>query len=550
MPQNKTKALHKLASLINEERKEIINIYLYAISSGLIQLSVPIGIQSIIGFVLGATMVTSIYILIFLVVIGVLLVGVLQINQMRIIERIQQKIFVRFAAEVTEKIPSFDLKSIDTYYLPEKINRFFDIQSVQKGFSKLLLEIPVASIQIIFGLILLSIYHPLFIVFSFILIILLVLIFVFTSKKGLRTSMQESENKYQFVAWLEEMGRVIKSLKFSQGTHLNLIKADTYLTQYVHSRTAHFKVLLFQFKSLVFFKVSITALMLLIGTTLLFQQKLNVGQFVASEIVILMVINALEKLIVSLEYIYDVITGLEKLHMLKDLEVEKDGTEPFKANKLAIDFDKFSFGYEANKKIIQDFSAAIPANSITCITGEENSGKSTLLKLLTSSYKDYDGVILFNNLPLRNYTLQSLREHTGILLNEQDIFKGTLYENITMGKTQIESEKIMALAKKLNIHNFLHDFPESFETIISPLGNRLPTSTIKKVLILRALIHDPVLLILEEPWGGLDAETAKNIQQHLLDIASNKTIVVASTDMSFARRCNKIINLNNTVSTK
>jgi ABC-type bacteriocin/lantibiotic exporter with double-glycine peptidase domain len=539
---NKKSILDKLIDLVKDERKEIINIYFYAMFSGLIQLSLPIGIQAIIGFVMGATMVTSIYVLIFFIVLGVFLVGVLQINQMRIIERIQQKIFVKNGIDIAEKIPSFDLIAIDSYYLPEKINRFFDIQNIQKGFSKLLLEIPVASIQILFGMILLSLYHPLFIIFSLVLILLLILIFRLTTKKGLQTSIEESENKYKFVAWLQEMGRVIKSLKFSQGTHLNLTKSDYHLTKYVQSRTSHFNVLLMQFKSLVLFKVSITALMLLLGTYLLFEQKINVGQFVAAEIVILLIINALEKLIVSLEYIYDIITGLEKVHTLKNFPLEEDGSMEFKKSDVAIEFDKVSFGYSDNNYVLHNFSTTINPNSITCITGEENSGKSTLLKLLTCNYRKFSGMILLNDLPLLNYDLQSLRSNTGVMLNEQDIFEGTLFDNITLGKN-IGIDDIVKLAKSLNIHGMLLTFPKSFETKISPIGNRLPSSIIKKILLLRAFIHQPRLLILEEPWLGLDDETKLSIQNYLLDISKNRTIVIATNDKDFSTKCNKVINL-------
>lgn len=160
-------AFGKLSELIKLERKEISSIYFYAILNGLVQLSLPLGIQAIIGFVLGATMVTSVYVLIFFVVLGTLVVGILNIYQMKIIEKIQQKIFVRYTFNMGLKIPGFDLLSIDKYYLPDKINYFFDILTVQKGISKLLLDIPIATIQIILGLVLLSFYHPLFIVFGF-----------------------------------------------------------------------------------------------------------------------------------------------------------------------------------------------------------------------------------------------------------------------------------------------------------------------------------------------------------------------------------------------
>ena len=494
----------KLIDLIRLERKEIYDIYFYAILSGLIQLSLPLGIQAILGFVLGATMVTSVYVLIFIIIFGVFLLGYMQINQMKIIEKIQQKIFVRYAFAFAETIPNFNLKDIDKYYLPEKINRFFETINVQKGISKLLLDIPTAVIQIAFGLILLSFYHPFFILFSFVLISTTFLIFKLTSKKGLETSIAESQYKYKVVAWLEEMGRVIKSLKYSQGTNINLIKTDEKLLNYISARTSHFQVLLIQFKSLVFFKVAITALMLILGSYLLFNQKINIGQFVAAEIIILSLINSLEKLIISLENIYDVVTGLHKLNSVLEIEIEKNGSVDLNTKELNIVLSDVGFSYNANQKVFKNLSLHFPANSITCISGEENSGKSTLLKLITGAYKYNSGLITMNNIPLQNYTLQSLRRQTGVLLYEQDLFEGTLFDNITLGRTDITIESILELTKTLGFENFISIFPKSFQSHIDPLGNTLPTSIKKKILLLRTLIHNPLLLIMEEPWVGLE----------------------------------------------
>lgn len=527
----------KLGTLLKLERSEISAIYFYAILGGVIQLSLPLGIQAILGFVLGATMVTSVYLLILIIIFAVLIVGHLQIRQMKIIERIQQKIYVRFAFEYAEKIPRLDIKGTDQYYLPEKINRFFDTQNIQKGISKLLLDIPTSTIQILFGLILLSLYHPFFIAFSLLLVAVIWVIYAITSKKGLKTSINESNYKYEVAAWLEELGRVIKSFKYSQGSHLNLRKTDEKLLQYVNARTSHFQVLLFQFRTLVAFKVGITALMLILGTSLLFDQKINIGQFVAAEIIILTIINAIEKLITSLENVYDVVTGLYKVDSVLELPDEKDGMFLLQSEEVHITMKNMTFSYTDGQEILRDISIQIPANTITCIAGEENSGKSTLLRLLTGSYMDFKGAIYINNIPLQNYSLENIRSNMGILLYEQDLFEGTLYENISLGRNDVFMEDIMAVAKELGIENFISFFPDSFETQLDPEGRKLPSSLIRKILLLRALINHPVLLILEEPWLGFNEETKQHVQQYLLKHSKTTTIVISTNDIEFIKKC-------------
>jgi len=264
-----THPVRNILKVIRLEKNEISSVYFYAILNGMIQLSLPLGIQSIISFVLGATISTSLIIMMSLVVLGVFLSGMLQVNQMRLIEKVQQKIFVRYSFEFAERIPKLDLQRVDSYYLPELVNRFFDTVSLQKGISKLLLDIPAASIQIIFGLLLLSFYHPVFIFFGIVLVLIIYLILRFTSAKGMESSLRESDYKYAVAGWLEEMARVIKSFKFSRNTSLNIQRTDKLVTGYLQQRTVHFRVLLFQYWTLITFKLMITASMLIVGVILM-----------------------------------------------------------------------------------------------------------------------------------------------------------------------------------------------------------------------------------------------------------------------------------------
>ena len=543
----KTSPIKRLWELIYIEKKEITSIYFYAILSGLLQLSVPIGVQAIIGFVLGASMVTSIYVLIFVVVLGVLMVGIMQMNQMKIIEKIQQNIFTRFAFEFSETIPRFDLKKVDNYYLPEKVNRFFDTLNVQKGLSKILLDIPTATIQIIFGLILLSLYHPIFIVFGCLLLFILWFIMSFTSKKGWSTSLEESAYKYEVVAWLEEIARVIKSFKFSQGTHLNLQKTDINVLGYLKARTAHFSVLLIQYRTLVFFKVAITTTMLTVGTYLLLNQQLNIGAFIAAEIVILSVIAAVEKLIGSLDSVYDVITGLEKLASVTEISLEKEGKMALNTlnNGISIKISDFSFQYLDGKKVLNNINLMIPSNSTVCISGHEGSGKSSLLRVISGNFSDFTGAILINNIPVGNYQLETLRSKMGFYLNQQDIFRGTVWENISMNRHGILPENVTKIAKNLGIQSYLDTLQQGFETEIDSTGKKLPSTIVKKILLLRAFANEPNLLLLEEPWQGLEKTEKEKMVNYLINKIPNTTIMVVSNDEDFAKKCDYHFKLEN-----
>lgn len=536
--------LNRIAQLVKLHKKEVVSIYLFSMLSGLINLSLPLGVQTIIGLVMGATMVSSIYVLIFFVVLGVFLVGLLQLNQMKIIETIQQRVFASYAYTFADTIPRMDLKKMDHYFIPEKVNRFFDTVNIQKGFAKLLLDIPIASVQIVFGILLLALYHPLFIILGIFLIILLFLIFKMTSRRGIATSIQESNYKYEVVGFFNEIGRTLKSFKFSQGSDLNLEKTNAHTRGYLEARTQHFHVLLFQYKTLIFFKVSLTVLMLTLGTYLLIEQQLNIGEFIAAEIVILMVIGAVEKLITSLDSAYDVITGLEKIASVTESPLEHSGTMDLNANKgLEIQLADFSFSFDADKKVLDSINLQLLPGQKVSITGPEGSGKSMLLRILTGNYQDFHGSFQINHFPIHNYSLKSLRKHTGILLHGQEIFGGSLWENISLGQKEITDEVILQKANELGFKDLLNHFPSGFETKIEPIGKKTPQTIIRKILLLRALCGNKKLLLLEEPWAGLESQNKETIKKYLLNLPADTTVVVVSDDADFNRLTDQQINM-------
>nr|WP_294906347.1 ATP-binding cassette domain-containing protein [uncultured Lacibacter sp.] len=539
--------LQRLLQVLNLERKEIGAIYFYAILAGVLQLAMPLGIQAIINFVLAGRLSTSIIVLIVLVVISVFLTGLLQVNQMKIIEKIQQRIFTRYSFEFAWRIPRLDLKKIDQYYLPEFVNRFFDTINLEKSLSRLLLDIPAALIQVVFGLILLSLYANVFIVFSLLVLLILFLIIRITYARGLSTSLDESEYKYEVAGWLEEIARVLKSFQFSRGSSLPVDKTDKLVTKYLHARTSHFRVLLLQYWSLIGFKILITAGMLIVGAVLLVSNEINVGQFAAAEIVILLVLASVEKLIRSLDKIYDILTAVEKLGKVIDKPLEPEGTLGLDQNAggVAVSVNDLSFSYNDQRPILHQLSLTIGAGEKVCIKGGEGSGKSTVLKLLTGAYSDFEGNILLNEIPIGNYNPALLRSETGILFNQQEIFQGSLYENITLGDTNITPSQINALAAKLGISEFIASLKKGFDTQIDATGNRLSSAVIRKVLLLRALVSSPKLLLLEEPWLGLDLECRRKIEQYLFYEIPATTVVVITNDDSFAKKCNRIFYMHN-----
>ncbi len=537
-------AARKFFALLRLDRKDVSAIYAYSILAGLVQLSLPLGIQTIISFVMAGTISTSIIVLIVLVVTGVFIYGLLQVRQMQIIEKIKQKIYTRYSFEFADRIPRLDIEKLDSYYLPELVNRFFDTVSLQKGIEKILLEVPSAIIQILFGMILLSFYHPIFIGFGALLLLLLYVILRNTLPNGFAASMEASEYKYRTASWLEEISRSIKSFKYSRGTSLNIEKTDLLVSNYLLSRTKYFRVLLAQFWSLVTFKVIITAAMLIVGVVLLTDQQINIGQFIAAEIVILTVMNSVEKLIINLDKVYDSLTSIEKLDKITSGQIETGGSEMIdqSVGGLSIRFSDLSFSYPDEHMVLNKINCSIAVGEKICVMGSSGSGKSTLLRLLTGGFKNFNGSVLLNNIPIGNYNLQSLRSSTGILLSKQDIFQGTLWENITMGNKDIRLIDITDLIDRCGLTDFLESLPQGLDTQLDPTGKRLPMKTRQGILIARALLGKRQLVLLEEPFTGIEGKF-KMMIMHFLKNDQNATVIITSNDVEVAKQCDKVLYL-------
>jgi ATP-binding cassette, subfamily B, bacterial len=544
---NISRSLYKLFRLLRLDGKEITALYLLSILSGLIQLSLPLGIQAIINFAIVATgrkqLPASMWVLILLVVLGVLFTGMLKINQMKIVEKIQQKIFTRFSFEFSYRIPKLNVKSIDQYHLPELVNRFFDIPTLQKSLAKLLLDIPTAVIQLCFGLILLAFYNSVFIVFGIILLVVLYLILYISSPKGFEASLEESNYKYDLGGWVQEIARGIKTFKFFNSFNLHLEKTNHLLEGYLHSRNRHFQILKLQYWSLVVFKILITAAMLIVGGILLIRQEINIGQFIAAEIIILTIMNAVEKLIVSLETVYDLLTSVEKINKITEKPIDEEGSYEFvKKQGIEIEAKNLSFGFEKTP-ILKNISFLIKPGQKVAITGDGDSGKTVLLRMLTGVFQDFEGDLSFDQVPINNYNLNTLRNNIGIYMQKQDIFSASLWENITLGNKEVKEQDVLDTFKIVGLDNFYKSLSKGFDTHLEPTGKQLSSSSVQKLLIARSLLNQPALLLLDEPMKLIAADDKQYLKNYLFGL-KDVTIIFTTNDPALIAKCDMVIHLD------
>lgn len=541
--------LRRFFRLLRPDSKEIVYIYFYALLAGLVTLSLPLGVQAVIGLILGGEISTSLVILIAIVTLGNLFSGFLKIMQLTVTEVIQRRLFTRSSYELSVRIPRLRTDLLQDEYPPELVNRFFDTITIQKGLPKILIDFSTAALQILFGLILLAFYHPLFIFFGLILLLLLSGILRLTSPAGLRTSLQESKFKYKVVYWLQEVARAMSTFKLAGNSRLPIRHTDKLANGYLDARASHFRVLIKQYWFIILFQATVTGMLLSLGSWLVINNLISIGQFVASEIVIILIVGSVEKIISSMETIYDTLTGVEKLGQVTDLELENESglsfTKVDNGKGIELELQDLNVYYPQLKRpVLNGVNLKIASGERICIAGYNSAGKSTLARVIAALHLDYKGAVAYNGVPMGNFCIPSLRSYIGEFTSQEDIFRGSLIENICLGHEDVHFKEVQWAAEAVGLGNFVRNLPEGYNTMLLPGGRTLPQSIRSRIILARCIVSRPRLLAMEDFLNQIDPSDRLRIIQTLTDRNHTWTFVAVSDDPLLARHCDRIILLD------
>jgi ABC-type bacteriocin/lantibiotic exporter with double-glycine peptidase domain len=315
VPENRP--LKLIFDIVRQERRNIKYLYVYAIFSGLISLAIPLGIQTIIGYVMAGRLNTSWFLLSVIITFCVLLAGLTKLAQLSIIDSVQRKLFIFFGEKYKDQLIKLKANTREVpANLEARVGYFMDVVTLQKSLSKLLVDFTGKLLQAFFGLLLLSIYHPLFLTFGLVVMVVVIIVLRFTWKRGFETARIESNYKFKTAEALRTLFKVQDRKTLPEIED----QIDYNINQYSEARTQHFGILYRQAWLGIITKVIFTAFMLLIGSYLLVTQKISLGQFLAAEILIITLLDAVEKLILTVENLYDCGISAEKLNVISTID--------------------------------------------------------------------------------------------------------------------------------------------------------------------------------------------------------------------------------------
>ena len=526
--------LDRTLALFARERREILTVFFYATLSGGLSLILPLAVGGIVQIVQGRLYLQPVIVLISFVVFGTIVAGVLQIGILKVVERIQQRVFARMALEFAFRIPRLRYATSLESNLPEQMNRLFEAIAIQKGVQKLLLDVPTALLTIVFSLLLLTLYSPWFSVFAIAVSAALWFVIRWSGPEGLATSIVESKYKYKAVHWLGEIARAFHAFKYAGDSTLPVERMDDVVTGYLKYRRKHFAVLVKQTIALIGFKTFITAAVLIIGATLVQTNRLLLGQFVAAEVVIVTVLAGIEKLITSLATVYDVLTSVDKSGHVADLPLEaRGGLAPVHAPGVGVAIVTKDLRYRypsARSASVNGITVQIEPGERVAIMGSDGSGQSTLLKLLGGLIDDYDGTIRFDGVTLRDLDRPALRSRIGQMLSWSDLFDGTVEENVSVGRRHITPLDVREALDDLALTDEIQQLPQGIQTELTNGGRTLSTHLARKLLVAQSMVGRPRLIVLDDFFQNLDAASRTLIIKLLTDRSRPWTVIAISHD--------------------
>lgn len=496
------KPVERLFEIIKLERQDIHLLIMLSFGYGLLGISTPIAVQALVNIVTMGGVLQPLYVVSIILFTLLLLAGALYVFEGYVVELIQRRLFIRTALNVANNTQGVDISIHDDTNLVELMNQFFDISTVQKSASTLLTVGLTAFLQGFIGAIILIFYSQYFAIIVVIVLIFLAFIIFVLGNNATTTAIDESKAKYATAAGLETIAQNFYMFKFYNGLQRVKDLTNNLANIYLEKRTAHFRTLLHQNIGGVILYAMIGTVMLALGGALVIKGQINLGQFVAAELIIFGVLAAFVRFISKLEYFYGMMAALDKIGELDDLPQEMLGKHQIDNRNIShLGACGLSFNYSPRIQPIQDVSFNLAKGESLAVLGASGAGKSTLVKIITGLRTPSVGHIKFDGNDLRQLNQNSLRNLIG-LANKVEVTKGSVLENILLGRSNIALSTVNLVLNELGLLEDFSNLENGLDTQLTAFGAPLSTTQLQRLMLARAIVGKPNLLIID---GLLDS---------------------------------------------
>lgn len=530
----------RLRLLLQPEGRDLVTVAIYALAVALLSLATPIAVESLVNTVAFGVFLWPLFVLASILLACLGLAAAVRAMQVYVVECIQRRLFIRVVGDYAHRLPRIRLDALDGQNGPELVNRFFDVLTVQKSLATLLMDGVLIVVTTVVGMIVLAFYHPFLLGFDVILILLIAFLLFVLGIGGVSTSLHESHAKYDTAAWLEELVRTPKAFKFAGGRHLAFARADELAEHYADARKAHFRIVWRQTVFALGLQVVASTMLLGLGGWLVIQRQLTLGQLVASELIVALVVASVAKLGKYAETYYDLMSGAEKLGLLTDLPLERAGGESLPERDGGLTLRLRGVTGVAGRPFPRPIDWVIRPGERIAVVGPAGSGKSTLFEIICGLREPAAGVVELDGIDLRGLSLDSVRERVALLAGP-DIFAGTLAQNLRVGRPHLSAGELRDALNAVGLLSAVHDLPQGIDTDLTPPGDPLTHTQSARLGIARALVGSPRLLVLDGILDAIDLTDCPDLISHLFDRSAPWTLLIASSDPKVVGLCDRVL---------
>ncbi|MBP1888834.1 ATP-binding cassette subfamily B protein [Clostridium moniliforme] len=378
------------------------------------------------------------------------------------------------------------------------------------------------------------------IIFAFIPIIV---IFTLIQRKRMHRAFLKTREETGFVnATLQNSISGIKVSKAFVSEKYEIEKFEVGNTRFKRARERAYKVMAQYFAGANFYVDLLNYVVLILGGIFTLYNKINIGDFMAYVLYIKLFTDPIKKLINFMEQYQNGMSGFNRFTDILKLPKEKDkeNAKDLKNIKGDIKFDNVHFSYE-DKKILEGISLDIEAGKMVALVGPSGGGKTTFCNLIPRFYEIDSGDILIDGESIYNIKADSLRKNIGMVQQEVFLFTGTIKENILYGNMEATDEEIIEACKMANIHDFIMEQKDGYETYIGERGVKLSGGQKQRISIARVFLKNPKILILDEATSALDNTTEAMIQKSLEKLCLGRTTIVVAHRLSTIRNADEIV---------
>ena len=535
--------LPRLLQLLRPELPDVWVVIVFSVVVGMLTLASPIAVEALVSTVAFGQYLQPVIILALLLFTFLAFAAAMKVLIAFVVEVLQRRLFVRVVEDLAYRLPRVQQVEFDHVHPPELTNRFLDVTYLQKGSASLLLEATAIILQTVIGMGVLAFYHPFLLGFDLVLLALICFAVFVLGRGAVTTAIVESRAKYATAAWLQELARHPTAFKLHSGAQFALDRADQLAIHWLDARRRHFRILMRQVLFALGTQVVASTALLGLGGWLVLQGELTLGQLVASELIVMVIVGAFAKLGKHMETFYDLLASTDKLGHLFDLQIEnhdklfhlREGT-PAEVALRGVNLAM------AGTTILNNVNCLLPSGSSTVIVGSPGAGKSLFVDLLCGLRQPTSGHIELDGIDLRELRADALREQLGVARGVE-IFEGSIDENVHLNRPHISAADVREALDLVGLLDEVLQLPAGMNTRLLTGGAPLSTSQALRLMLARAIVGRPRLLVIDGTLDGLPDQIVWSVIRNLTGRQAPWTLVITSGRREVIDVCDHRIDL-------